>query len=167
MKGRLLQIKFNGEQFAEAMKTKASRIADVIASSLNAQMYLLSGYIVEKHLSGPRPSILGRVTGKLAASIRVNEATLDGNKITASVDGAGGPAWYGRIHEYGGSYFVAMRAISAKTIALRSLAKMNFATRSYSMTFPERSFMRSSLAENADKITGAVKDAINGEINKP
>jgi HK97 gp10 family phage protein len=60
--------------------------------------YLLQNWIVRNRLSGPRPRILDRVTGRLANSITTSKTIKEG---TAYITKIGTNVEYARIHEFG------------------------------------------------------------------
>lgn len=91
----------------------------------------LQRHIVSDKLSG---QVLKSHTGNLKRSIIVIPATVDGEFIVGKV-GLAKEAWYGKIHEYGGVF-------SRKGGG--------------SVSFPERSFMRSGFADMRDQILEAL-----------
>ena len=115
---------------------------------------------VERNLSG---DVLQRRSGRLAASIAVTvEPTAGGASATVSSD-----APYAAIHEYGGT-------IPARTILPQSARALAFPWRGQqrffkrvtvpAVTMPERSFMRSALAETAPEIRAALEGAANEAV---
>jgi hypothetical protein len=122
--------------------------------------------------------VLKSHTGKLAGSVRVVETTLSGETISGGVQAGGGPAWYGKLHEYGGTFerkagTVKLR-VDAKGELLRQLKNGNlavFAKRSHSrvkevayaagtVTFPVRSFMRATLEEERSNVIEQLQSAV-------
>jgi phage gpG-like protein len=112
---------------------------------------------VERKLSG---EVLRQKSGRLAASIAVTvEPTAGGASATVSSDSP-----YAAIQEYGG-------AIPARTILPQSARALAFPWRGQqrffkrvtvpAVTLPERSFMRSALAETAPEIRAAIEAAAN------
>lgn len=106
------------------------------------------GQAVEKHLSGPRPKNLGRVSGDLARSI--------GYKVTGNKVAVGTNLIYARIHEYGG--VIVPRQAKALHFKLRD---GGWRTAS-KVVMPERSFLRSSLRESR----GAIKSIVQALAEK-
>lgn len=106
-------------------------------------------------------------SGRLLASIggEMSESVTD---VSATVFSRGVP--YARIHEYGGQ-------TRAHTILPRNASVLAFMGRDGKMVFarkvnhpgsniPERSFMRSTLAEQRLEIIGAIRSAVAGEVEK-
>lgn len=151
------------------LEEKYSTIVLALTNKLNAINYALQSKIVDTKLSG---QVLEHRSGKLAGSIRVNEATNDGTTIQGGVQGGGGPAFYGKYHEYGGT-FEAIRgrrvALGGKNDRLSMMldakkygyeATTHVQSKPYSITFPKRSFMVSSLEESQPAIIEGLKKAV-------
>jgi len=151
----------NSEAFA-ALEAKAERLAEVLRTKLDLVDIQLQSHIVQDKLSG---QVLKHRTGTLANSIRVIPAQQEGNAIVGKVEGAGGPAWYGRLHEFGTDTPFTIVANKAKALAFIVGDKQVFAKRVTHPPFKERSFMRTSAAEMApqmrEKLNAAVGEALN------
>src|SRR6266850_252537 len=96
----MLKISFldgSDTRLVQQLRAKGPNIIAVLIGKLNELMIQLQSYIVTQKLSGQS---LRRRTGVLAGSIRYIPATLEGTKIVGGVQGAGGPAWYGKLYEY-------------------------------------------------------------------
>lgn len=172
----MLRIFFrNDVEFVQALERKGPAIISALVRRVNQLMVSLQSYIVSNKLSG---QALARRTGKLAASIRYIPAELKGTQIEGSVEGGGGPAWYGKLFETedaggtgGGSSFYTIMAVRARALA--------FVTKSGDKVFVRppgvvnhppaqvRPFMSSALAERASSIRTSLQEAINEELNKP
>lgn len=139
----------------------AARLAalpQTLAARLAREVERLGGVLrdrVERKLSG---EVLRRRTGRLAASIAVTvEPTAAGASATVGSD-----APYAAIHEYGGT--IPTRTIlpqSARALAFPWRGRQRFFKRVAlpAVTMPERSFMRSALAETAPEIRAAIAAA--------
>ena len=139
----------------------ASRFAalpQTLAARLAREVERLGGVLrdrVERKLSG---EVLQRRSGRLAASIAVTvEPTGAGATATVSSD-----APYAAIQEYGGT--IPARTIvpqSARALAFPWRGRQRFFKRVTvpAVTMPERSFMRSALAETAPDIRTAIETA--------
>jgi hypothetical protein len=96
-----LTVAVKGE--AKVIADMQSKI-DVMVANLRLQLnYLalkLQKKIVSEKLSG---QVLAHRSGKLAGSIHAQTTKMMGDRLSVSVTGAGGPAFYGRVHEYGGT----------------------------------------------------------------
>jgi phage gpG-like protein len=153
----MIQLSFNGsdQRIAVALRAKGPQIIQLLVSKMNALMLQLQAKIVGQKLQG---QVLAHRTGKLSGSIRMIPATVDGSLITGAVEGAGGPAFYGRIHEFGGTFPINRK----KEIS----ARLDNRPRKGSATFPERSFMRTSLEEMRQEIFTGLTTAMNEELSK-
>jgi phage gpG-like protein len=126
----------------------------------------LRTHVLDDKLSG---QVLRSKTGALAASIG-SEVSVDGDRITARVFSAG-DVKYARIQEYGGRT-AAHQIVPMKSRVLAFIAGGGtvFAMRVQhpGSTLPERSYLRSSLADMAGQIASelkrAVVDAIQDQI---
>jgi phage gpG-like protein len=117
-------------------KVKAS-----LARAIYRQAIDLQRYIVTQKLSaapGYSATLLHRVTSNLARSIQ-QSVEVSATQVIGKVYSAG-DVKYAAIHEYGGQ-----------------ITRYGKRVGSYTMTMPKRSFMRTSLAENREKITNAIK----------
>jgi phage gpG-like protein len=122
--------------------------ADVLAGDLQAK--------IRQKLSG---TVLNAKSGALARSI---VATLDDSADRVSVRVASVGVKYAAIHEYGGT--IPPHEIvpdKAKVLAFLVGGKQAFAARVQipAVTMPERSYMRSALAEMADEIRDGLAEA--------
>jgi phage gpG-like protein len=131
-----------------------------LMTSLNRQMTRivveLQSYIRIKKLVGGNP--LHQRTGNLSRAITY-QVQQDTDGITGFV-GVDRTANYGAVHEYGGTFTVREHIAMSK--------KGNpYNVRAHSATYPQRSFLRSSLSENqaniVKQLTEAVNEAIVGE----
>ena len=130
-----------------AVRTKAAELAE-----------RLRAHVVDDKLSG---QVLRSKTGALAASIGA-DVTIDGDTIIARVFSSG-DVKYARIQEYGGQ--TAAHDIipnKAKVLAFIAGGETVFARIVHhpGSTIPERSYLRSSLADMAGVITGELKAAV-------
>jgi hypothetical protein len=100
----------------------------------------MQGWIVSQELHG---QVLKQRSGKLAGSIRMIPATVEGaGVVTGHVEGAGGPAWYGRIFEEGGTGPFDIVPVSAKALRfIGSDGEVHFAKIVHHPGLPSRPFM--------------------------
>ena len=131
-------------------------------SSLDAWAAELAGYIQMSKLSG---NPLHRRSGRLSAS--VHPVSVDTAQSISGGAASGENVPYAKIHEYGGmipAHVVVVR--NAKALAFTVGGVMRFAksVQIPNVTMPERSYMRSSLREEAPKgieqLRAAVREAI-------
>jgi hypothetical protein len=169
----MLRISFNGsdERLVEALRAKGPRIIQVLMSKLNELMIQLQSYIVAQKLSGQQ---LRRITGKLAGSIRYIPTTLEGTKIVGAVEGAGGPAWYGKLYEDtdaggtgGVSHSWQITATKARALSFVVDGRRVFARSVTHPAMSARPYMTPSLDENAADIETQLRAALDAEVARP
>jgi phage gpG-like protein len=142
------------EQLA-AMPASVQTVLRVKATKLALQ---LRGYIRDDKLSG---QVLAIRSGDLKASIE-QTVVADATSVTAEVFSSG-DVKYAAIHEFGGT-IAAHDIVPDKADALAFMygGKQIFAKIVHipDVNMPERSFMRSALADMADDIITGLKDAV-------
>src|ERR1043166_2857685 len=96
----MLRISFQGsdQTLIQNLNGKRPRILLALRTKLDALDIALQAKIVGEKLSG---QVLQHRSGKLPGSIRYIPATIAGLTLAGYVEGGGGPALYGRFHEYG------------------------------------------------------------------
>ena len=109
----------------------------------------LQQYIVTQKLEG---QVLHHRSGKLIRSIQ-QHIEDSGNTIAAVVQ-AGSLAPYAAVHEWGGMFNIPEHQSFSR-------AGRAFSVRAHTATFPERSFMRSSLREYKDTALREIRAALN------
>lgn len=136
----MISLGFDGSdsRIVEILRAKGGAIAGQLVPTMDALDIKLQRYIQAEELQG---QVLHHRTGKLANSIRAIPAHAEGTEIVGAVEGAGGPAWYGRVHEDGGM-FLARRVLHhpPHPIRRRDGARVMTGT-PYEIRFPKRSFM--------------------------
>jgi phage gpG-like protein len=139
-----------------ALAVMPERLRDALSSKANVIAAALQAKIQEK-LSG---SVLNIKNGALARSI---VATMDDASTDIAVSIASSDIKYAAIHEYGGT-IPPHQIVPDKVKALAFVVggKLTFAARVNlpAITMPERSYMRSSLAEMADEIRDGLSEAV-------
>lgn len=154
----------------KAVEARFARLPRALNEELSYTIYLLTyklgGYIQQRKLQG---QVLKHRTGKLSRSIE-EEIFTNPDSIVGRVF-ANGTAPYAAIHEYGFSGEESVRSFTRKQTMVFGrpidpiIVTVNAFTRQ--MNMPERSFMRSSLRENAAMIerelTNAVARAAQGQ----
>lgn len=141
-----------------ALTGRLGTLPQTLAQRLGEEVERLGGMLrdrVERNLSG---RVLKQRSGRLAGSIAV-DVERNGLAIGATVSSA---SPYAAIHEYGG-------VIPARTILPQSARALAFPWRGQqrffkrvqlpAVTMPERSFMRSALAQTAPDIRAALAQA--------
>lgn len=139
------------------MQSIPARARVRLTSTMHALAIKLRSRILQK-LSG---EVLNVRTGNLRRSIQY-EVTDAAGQINASVFSAG-DVKYAAIHEFGGTIDIPeITPVKAKALHFMSGGKDVFAmrARAHTVTMPERSFMRSSLAEQEGAIREALVNAV-------
>lgn len=118
----------------------------------------LRSYVVKNKLSG---QVLRRRTGTLSRSI--DSAVVENSQGVLGVVSTN--VKYARAHEYGFSGAVAVKSHvrNIKKAFGRDIAPMSVVVNSFTrnMNLPVRSFLRSSLGENANKIKKSLLDSVS------
>lgn len=130
-------------------KVKASLTVAVFRLALDLQLY-----VQRDKLSG---QVLNRRTGLLRSSINVKGPTTTDDRIEASV---GTNVVYGRFHEFGVAHSWLVQAKRAKALRFKVGDRWIFRKRVMIRGLPERSFLRSALKENQDRIRVGLEEAI-------
>jgi hypothetical protein len=174
MKGQI-QFKVDASGVSGSLEDKSLAITAALMERTTMVTKALQAKIAGQKLQG---EVLKSHTDKLAGSVRVIETTLSGETISGGVQAGGGPAFYGKYHEYGGTFdrkagSVRLR-VDAKGELIRQLANGRLAVFAKSshkrvkdvayakgtITFPERSFMRSTLEEERLSVIDQLKEAV-------
>lgn len=114
----------------------------------------LQGHIVRDKLQG---QVLHHRSGRLGSSIQ-EKVTATADTVTGDVFSAG-DVKYAAIHEYGFNGTVNVKA-SVRTILFgKTVPAFTVPAHSRHINMPERSFMRSSLADQADAIVAGLRAA--------
>lgn len=169
----MIELKFNIENSATVamLKTKASDVIAALVRGMNISMIKLQAYIDSQKLSGQvlkrGPNRPGHSGGELARSIRVILAGVEAGVVQGGVQGAGGTAWYGKLHEYGGSFVAARKILKHPPhLVTRAGGERVMTGSPYGIFFPERSFMRVSLTEMRSAIFDQLTLSVNEGLNK-
>jgi phage gpG-like protein len=138
----------------------------VLISGLNLCGELLKGWIMRERLSGPRPQILGVVTGRLRSSITTSGTEREGDSLVNTI---GTNVEYAPIHEFGGNFRVMLRVrghlrrqksrdvfvkrfVGGKLKRDRSVTgQAGVGTHERRMNMPARPFMRPSIEDQGNK----------------
>lgn len=140
-------------------------IREALVSKITRLAVELQGYVVGSKLQG---QVLHHRSGKLSASIKYN-VTDDEKTVTGIVFAdKGSTAYaYAGVHEFGGTLSVREHIQQRTMVFGRQLSSPIAVTiRQHDVTYPERSFLRSSLADKRDHIINSIKEAVSQETNK-
>jgi phage gpG-like protein len=119
-----------------------------LLAAVSAEAARLQAVIVDEKLTG---GVLNSRTGHLREDVHTE--IQDGSSGIMAV--IGNRVVYARIHEYGGTIV----PVTANALRFMIGGKMIFAK---SVTMPERSYLRSTLAENQDEIRRVLTAAVAG-----
>lgn len=147
---------------SDELKVTATRLNDVVvqmqelgagarsrlAAAVGEQALLFEAAVISDKLSG---QVLNQVTGALVSSI-ASIVTDDASGVMAKVI-ADTP--YSRIHEYGG----VIEPVTKLALRFQIGGKWVMVKR---VVMPERSYLRSTLAERADEIRASLARAVAG-----
>lgn len=160
----MITVEIGGtDQAIAAIRARGPRIIQAVVRRMSSALIGLQQYIVAAKLSG---QVLHHRSGKLANSIRFNGISYTDDVVTGEVQGAGGPAFYGRVHEFGGVFNVRehIRRVAfnaaGETVKVRSRKVFGVeegTVRAHTATYPERSFMRTSFAEKQENLIEAIR----------
>ena len=148
----MLTLSFNGSdsRVLAWLASSQSEIVQVLRVEMLKQMIRLQNVVVEDKLSG---EVLGTKTGTLRRAQHAS-VTSDGSTIAGTVATDPTASSYGFVHEYGGTFDVS-------AYLRKSSQNHDTWVRAHSVTFPERSFLRSSLAEMAPEIVAGLQEALD------
>jgi phage gpG-like protein len=128
---------------------KSSSVREQLRRDMQGLLFKVQAQVVTGKLSGDP---LHRRTGNLASGINTR-VTETPDAITGTV---GTKVVYGRVHEYGGTFQVPQHQREVTTVFGRAVAAHEVTVRPHPATYPERSFLRSTLADMADDIRDTI-----------
>jgi phage gpG-like protein len=146
---------------ADALGARLDGLPAAVAAAVAAKSAALADQLLELVRSKVSGGVLQSRTGALAASTGVDGPSLDGDSVITTVF-AGGDLKYAAIQEYGGVTSPHdILPVRAKALAFLAGGGEVFARIVHhpGSRIPERSYLRSSLAEMADQITSEMKAA--------
>lgn len=161
----MIEIKFHpSAESISIFQNRGAQIVAALVAKMDETMIRLQAHVVTQKLSG---QVLHRRTGILASSVRVVPTEVDGAVIRGAVEGAGGPAWYGRVHEYGGEKAFDILPSRAKILRFFADGQTVFARAVHREPLPARPFMEPSLNEMRDTIVAEIQDAFDRALKEP
>ena len=165
----------NATEIVRRLKVMPERMLAALKSAADDRNLATVGYIQGSLLTG---QVLRVRTNRLRSSIRTVQAYISGNAV---MSGIGTNVVYAGIHEFGGTIrrttkpgAVRLRtdaggqllrgttggAIFAKASHKRARSVSYSGGHDYTITMPERSYIRRGIRENAEKYTRAFSNAI-------
>ncbi|MET4238619.1 hypothetical protein [Bradyrhizobium sp. RT10b] len=154
----MLNLKILGD---DALVARLSSMPDAVRKKLLRTITALSLQLERKikadKLSG---QVLNVKTGKLRASIFSSVEQTDTSTIGKAQ--SSGDVKYAGIHEFGGVINIPEITAKGKALAFMQGGKMAFykKVRAHKVKMPERSFMRSSLADMREQIIAEMTEAV-------
>jgi len=155
----------NADRVAAALAKAPDMVLDALRVKIDAQTVDLQAYVITQKLHG---QVLHQRSSALAKSIQREEAAVSGDVVQGKVFSSGDVKYAG-IHEYGGT-IPAHDVVATKAQALAFVidGKQMFAKSVHipDVHMPERSFLRSSLAENREQIMHGLEKAAAAGVRK-
>jgi phage gpG-like protein len=129
-------------------------VAAAVRRAVEGQAIALTRYVKGSKLSG---QVLRNRSGHLRASISYALMIAD-QGLTAQV---GANVEYAHVHEYGGDFAIkAHQRMMTQAFGRPVAIPRMISVRAHDAHYPERSFLRSSLEENAASIRAAIEAAV-------
>lgn len=144
-------------ELIQRLAAMTPNVLRALKQAVTSETIKLQAHVIRDKLQG---QVLNNRSGDLARSIQQDVTSTD-----LSVFGrvfSSGDVKYAHIHEYGGTIHIPeIVPDKAKALAFTIGGKQVFAmrTKAHDVHMPERSFLRSALADNAVEITLALKRA--------
>ncbi len=140
----VITVKLNDKALIARLSFMPEKVKQSLERTLRRTALDLIEYIKREKLSadeGYSATLLHRISGALQRSIQY-DVTSEATSVTARVF-SNNTVDYAAIHEYGGTF-----------------TRYGRKAGDYSVTMPQRSFMRTSLKENKEKIVDDIKKAV-------
>lgn len=144
----MIQIETNISEVIVRLQNKSLQARNKLKATIEELSVFLKNYVVNQKLSG---QVLNRRTGRLSDSIK-SEVTDSGSEITGTIGTNIAAVPYAAIHEYGGEVKTRLGTGKGKP---KKNGKATF-------MMPERSYLRSSLADNKDYIIQRITESMSG-----
>ena len=145
-----------------ALAALPERLRDALSNKANALAAALQAKVQQQLAGGVLNMRTGALGGSIVVAVEGSPATVSA-RVATSCD-----IKYAAIHEFGG--ILPPHQIvpgKAKALAFAVGGKQAFAARVMlpAITMPERSYLRSSLAEMADEIEDALSEAVRSTMD--
>lgn len=135
----MFNISLHGDvELVSALEAMPGSVRDMLAVEMEGIVIKLREHVVGDKLSG---QVLHQITGNLARSIKEEGPLIDGDTVKGIVY-SDGSVKYAGVHEYG-----------------LTVERVSSLGNTFSVTYPERSFLRSSLGDQHDDIVIRLKRA--------
>jgi hypothetical protein len=163
----VIEVTITGDDRVEArLRTLPEKLRSAISDVLKGEWYRVQAAVVTGKLSGDP---LHRRTGVLASSINVggtDTATAFEESPTEIVGRIGTKVRYGKVHEDGGTYNVPAHERMLSQVFGRPVEPHAISVAAHSVTFPQRSFLRSTLREMAPTLRANIERAVSSALAK-
>lgn len=144
--GTLEQLfRFDESRFMGAVERKFGQLFDKLQNK-----------IVAGKLSG---EVLNRRSGLLAASVSDPQIETEGTTITGMLTAAGGAAFYGQIHEHGGTHSYTIRPVDKKALRMILGGKEQFRAMVQHPPLPQRAWFDPSVEEMKEEFIAGIREA--------
>ncbi len=155
----MITIQFRLDVLASLLASRKAELYSALEARMNLLDTRLQQRIQSEKLSG---QVLHQRSGKLKRSIEVIPAKSNRStgKITGGVRGAGGPAYYGRFHEFGTTEPYTIVPVTKQALRFLIGDKVVFAKRVTHPPVAERSFLRSARDEMREDFISGLQDAV-------
>lgn len=150
---------FGKEGFLRRTSGAAPAVLPALLAAMKKEMLRVSDYVRATKLSG---QVLNRRSGDLSRSI-TGQAVLKDNSIEGRVGSYGVP--YAPVHEYGGTFDIPATSRMITHVFGRPVFPHPVLVSAHTATFPVRSYIRTSAAENATRVNEALKAAVAKVLN--
>lgn len=151
----MIEATITGDKLVLAHLEKLpSNLRKAISDSVRRQWFRIQAEVVRGKLSGVP---LHRRTGNLASSINVggtDTATSFEESDTEVTGRIGTKVRYGAVHEYGGTFTVKEYQ---RRVTSRLLGEHEVTVKAHNVTYPQRSFLRSTLADMRPSVLEAIR----------
>lgn len=156
----MITLTFGGTDQAliARFRGKSAQIVQALARKLTALDFRLQAKVQGEKLQG---QVLTQRTGKLAASVRALPVDQGPGQIRGTVQAGGGPAFYGRIQEKGGTTDYDIAPVNKKALRFMLNGKEVFRKLVHHPPLKARPFMAPSLDEMTPEIVGGLRDALH------
>lgn len=162
----MFSVSLDDSRLRARLDAMPSAVRAALETKVRVLALKLQGHVVRDKLHG---QVLNQRSGKLARSIQQEAPIAEGDGVYGRVFSSG-DVKYAKIHEFGGTT-PAHDIVPKKAEALAFMAggKQVFAKVVHhpGSKMPERSFLRSSLADMAEEITQGLKSAVVEGLKKP
>ena len=161
----MIKMVLVGSDKVEArFRTLSQRARDALTDAMKRQWFSLQAHVVSEKLSG---QVLRRLTGNLASSINVggaNSASQFTETPAEIVGQVGTKVIYGAIHEDGGTVNVQAHTRNITQVFGRPVTPTEVFVRAHTATYPQRSFLRSSIRDLASEIRADIEQSVRKAV---